>query len=112
MTLFVTWLENINTSNDTPQRIASAKMNYWQSLKEEYAELKDMVNTMRQPAKRVRRNPSGDESPPLMSLTTGSSSQRAPTRAPPPVSVEADTIDDTQIDVEAVGGHHAQPHGG
>ena len=87
-------------------------MEYWQDLKDEYAELKDMVNTMRQPAKRVRRNPSGDESPPLMSRTTGSSSQRAPTRAPPPVSVEADTIDDTQIDVEAVGGHHAQPHGG
>ena len=112
MTLFVTWCENVNTSNDTPQRIASAKMNYWQDLKDEYAELKDMVNTMRQPAKRVRRNPSGDASPPLMSRTTGSSSQRAPTREPPPVYVEADTIDDTQIDVEAVGGHHAQPHGG
>ena len=112
MTVLLTWLEHPNTSQASQQQIASAKMDYWQDLKDEYAELKDMVNTMRQPAKRVRRNPSGDESPPLMSLTTGSSSQRAPTRAPPPVSVEADTIDDTQIDVEAVGGHHAQPHGG
>ena len=112
MTVLLTWLEHPNTSQASPQQIASAKMDYWQDLKDEYAELKDMVNTMRQPAKRVRRNPSGDESPPLMSRTTGSSSQRAPTRAPPPVSVEADTIDDTQIDVEAVGGHHAQPHGG
>ena len=83
-------------SQETPQRIASAKMEYWQDLKDEYAELKDMVNTMRQPAKRVRRNPSGDESPPLESQTIGSSSQRAPTSAPPPVSVEAeDTDDDT-----------------
>jgi hypothetical protein len=79
-------------------------------LKDEYGELKDMVNTMRQPAKRVRRNPSGDESPPLMSQTIGSSSQRAPTSAPRPVSVEAESTDDHQNTDEAVDDHHAQPH--
>ena len=33
MTLFLTWLEHPNTSQDTPQRIASATMEYWQDLK-------------------------------------------------------------------------------
>ena len=112
MTLFLTWLEHPNTSQETPQRIASAKMEYWQDLKDEYAELKDMVDTMRQPAKRVRRNPSGDESPPLESQTIGSSSQRAPTSAPPPVSVEAEDTDGHQNTDEAVDDHHAQPHQG
>ena len=113
ITVFVSWLENPNEAQETPHRIASAEEQFWQHLKDEYTELKDMVDTMRQPAaKRVRRNPSGDESPPLESQTIGSSSQRAPTSAPPPVSVEAEDTYVYQNTDDAVDDHHAQPQQG
>ena len=110
MTLFLTYLENPVQASETPPGIGSAKEQIWQNLKDEYDVLKDMVDTMQKPPKRVRRTPFGDESPPLESQTIGSSSQRAPTSAPPPVSVEAEDTYGHQNTDEAVDDHHAQPH--
>ena len=85
----------------------TTKEEYWEHLKDEYETLRGMADNMRSAPKRVRRTPSGDEAPFRMgnflsSQTTGSSSQRAPTSAPPPITVVAE---DTDAD------HHAQPSG-
>ena len=81
------------------------KEEFWGHLKDEYETLKMMSENIRTAPKRVRRTPSGDEAPNRMnnflsSQTTGSSSQRAPTSAPPPITAVAE---DTDTD------HHAQP---
>ena len=117
MTIFLTSLEYPVPESEVPQcndlgNPYSTKEEYWEHLKDEYQYLSNMFDTMRQPPKRVRRTQFGDESPPLESQTIGSSSQRAPTSAPPPVSVEAEDTDGHQNTDEAVDDHHAQPHQG
>jgi hypothetical protein len=112
MTMFLTSLEYPVPASEIPPlddfgNRRTTKEEYWEHLKDEYETLRGMADNMRSAPKRVRRTPSGDESPFrldnfLSSQTTGSSSQRAPTSAPPPISVEAE---DTDAD------HHAQPSG-
>ena len=116
MTMFLTSLEYPVPASEIPPldefgNRRTTKEEYWEHLKSEYETLRIMVDNMRSAPKRVRRTPSGDESPLLRNVrlvdflssqTTGSSSQRAPTSAPPPISVEAE---DTDAD------HHAQPSG-
>ena len=111
MTIFLTSLEYPVPESEMPRcndlgNPYSTKEEYWEHLKDAFYYLSNMFDNMRTAPKRVRRTPSGDE-PPLRlrglassPQTTGSSSQRAPTSALPPMSVEAE---DTDVD------HHAQP---
>ena len=112
MTMFLTSLEYPTPASETPSldafgNVRTTKEEFWEHLKDEYDTLRRMSDNIRTAPKRVRRTPSGDEAPnPLENLrflssqTTGSSSQRAPTSAPPPITVGAE---DTDAD------HHAQP---
>jgi hypothetical protein len=112
MTMFLTSLEYPKPASETPPlddfgNVRTTKEEFWEHLKDEYDTLKRMSDNIRTAPKRVRRTPSGDEAPNRMnnflsSQTTGSSSQRAPTSAPPPITVGAE---DTDAD------HHAQPSG-
>ena len=112
MTMFLTSLEYPKPASETPPldefgNVRTTKEEFWEHLKDEYDTLRRMSDNIRTAPKRVRRTPSGDEAPNRMdnflsSQTTGSSSQRAPTSAPPPISVESE---DTDAD------HHGQPSG-
>jgi hypothetical protein len=109
MTMFLTSLEYpgeqaVEVPVGQRARIMT-KEEFWGHLKDEYEQLKMLSENIRCAPKRVRRTPSGDEAPNRMnnflsSQTTGSSSQRAPTSAPPPITTVAE---DTDTD------HHAQP---
>ena len=110
MTMFLTSLEYPKPASETPPldefgHVRTTKEEYWEYLKNEYDVLRRMTDNMRAAPKRVRRTPSGDEAPSRMgnflsSQTTGSSSQRAPTSAPPSTAPIAEDTD---------AGHHAQP---
>jgi len=110
MTMFLTSLEYPKPASETPPldefgNVRTTKEEYWEYLKDEYNMLKKVADNMRTAPKRVRRTPSGDEAPNRMdnflsSQTTGSSSQRAPTSAPPSTEPIAE---DTDAE------HHAQP---
>ena len=116
MTMFLTSLEYPKPASETPPldefgEVRTTKEEYWEYMKDEYDVLRRMTDNMRTAPKRVRRTPSGDEAQTLgvlsvrldnliSSQTTGSTSQRAPTSAPP--STEP-TAEDTDV------GHHAQP---
>jgi hypothetical protein len=110
MTMFLTSLEYPKPASETPPldefgHVRTTKEEYWEYLKDEYDVLRRMTDNMRPAPKRVRRTPSGDEAPIRMdnfisSQTTGSTSQRAPTSAPPSTEPIAEDTD---------AGHHAQP---
>ena len=110
MTMFLTSLEYPKPASETPPldefgNVRTTKEEYWEYLKDEYNMLKKVADNMRTAPKRVRRTPSGDEAPIRMdnfisSQTIGSTSQRAPTSAPPSTEPIAEDTDD---------GHHAQP---
>ena len=110
-TMFLTSLQYPLPVSENPPLDAwgnqcTTKEEYWEHLKDEFDTLRGMVDNMRSAPKRVRRTPSGDESPRNVQLvdsrsaqTSGSSSQRAPTTQPP-ISIEAEDED---------ADHHAQP---
>ena len=110
MTMFLTSLEYPKPASETPPlddfgNVRTTKEEFWEHLKDEYDTLRRMSDNIRTAPKRVRRTPSGDEAPNRMdnflsSQTTGSSSQRAPTSAPPSTEPIAEDTD---------AGHHAQP---
>ena len=96
MTIFLTSLEYPVPDSEMPRckdlgNPYSTKEEYWEQLKDECYYLRNMVDNMRTAPKRVRRTPSGNESPMERTVRvsgrspqlTGSSSQSAPTSAPP-----------------------------
>lgn len=106
MTLFLSSLQYPRAADFAMSR--TTKEEHWERLKSEYDALRITVDNMRMlpNPKRLRRTSSGDESPIVSSSqTTGSSSQGAPTSAPPPVSVQAEDADaDTQLAPHQCGG--------
>ena len=99
MTMFLTSLEYPKPASETPPldefgNVRTTKEEYWEYLKDEYNMLKKVADNMRTAPKRVRRSRSGDEAAwqgvfavrlehLISSLAAGSTSQTAPTSAPP-----------------------------
>jgi hypothetical protein len=99
MTMFLTSLEYPKPASETPPldefgNVRTTKEEYWEYLKDEYDVLRRMTDNMRTAPKRVRRSRSGDEAAwqgvfavrlehLISSLAAGSTSQTAPTSAPP-----------------------------
>lgn len=75
---FLSSLENPVPEMYYEDRYPNAIQDYYDSLKKQFADFKEMVANMQMPVKRLRRCPSGDELIEVPAVTGSTSSQRAP----------------------------------